>query len=93
MTVPVDLLLGALGWGGSALLVVSLLQSKLTRLRVLNLISCVLLVVYNIALSVWPMAAMNAALLVINGFYLVREARKGTPSAASSPQEDLARQC
>ena len=39
--------LDILGWGGSALLVYSLLQSRLLRLRVLNLAACVILTVFN----------------------------------------------
>ena len=39
--------LDVLGWGGSALLVFSLLQARVLRFRVLNLTACVLLVVFN----------------------------------------------
>lgn len=78
-----DVLLAVVGWGGSALLVISILQSDLTRLRILNLASCVILVGYNAAIAVWPMAAMNAALLVINAVHLVRARRSRSADAVT----------
>lgn len=75
-------LLEAVGWAGSALLVFSLLQRDMKRLRVLNLIACVVLIGYNGWIGVWPMLAMNSALALINTYYLVvmrREAKAVTP--------------
>jgi hypothetical protein len=65
-------LLSIIGWGGSALVVVSLLQTRILRLRVLNLIGCVILVGFNLAIPVWPMVGMNAVLAVINVVYMWR---------------------
>jgi hypothetical protein len=61
-----------LGWAGSAVLVWSLSQARLLRLRVLNLIGSVVLVVYNAALSVWPMVGLNAAMTGINAYHLYK---------------------
>ncbi|WP_246486881.1 hypothetical protein [Kribbella qitaiheensis] len=61
-----------IGWGGSALVVVSLLQTRILRLRFLNLIGCVILVGFNLAIPVWPMVGMNAVLAVINLVHLWR---------------------
>ena len=36
-----DLLLDVMGWGGSALLVFSLMQARVLRFRVLNLVACI----------------------------------------------------
>ena len=47
MTLIADYWLDLLGWGGSALLVFSLLQTRVLRFRVLNLLACVVLVVFN----------------------------------------------
>jgi hypothetical protein len=54
------------GWAGSALLVVSLLQTRLMRLRVLNGVASAVLVGYNAVLGVWPIVAMNVVLVGIN---------------------------
>jgi hypothetical protein len=64
--------LDVLGWGGSALLVYSLLQTRILRLRLFNCLASVLLVIFNAAIAVWPMVGLNVALTVINGFYIVR---------------------
>lgn len=64
--------LDALGWGGSALLVFSLLQARVLRFRSLNLVACLLLLVFNAAIGVWPMVGMNAVLALINVWFIVR---------------------
>lgn len=66
----------AVGWAGSALLVFSLLQARVLRLRVLNTIACVVLVFFNAVIEVWPMVAMNVVLCVINIFFIVKLLRE-----------------
>ncbi|GGM02671.1 hypothetical protein GCM10012279_20370 [Micromonospora yangpuensis] len=58
------------GWAGSALLVWSLVQARIVRLRALNLVGCLVLIGYNAALAVWPMVGLNVVLAVINLWYL-----------------------
>ncbi|PZG21584.1 hypothetical protein C1I95_07255 [Micromonospora craterilacus] len=60
------------GWAGSALLVWSLLQTRILRLRALNLVGCLILIGYNTAIEVWPMVGLNVVLAVINVWYLRR---------------------
>lgn len=62
--------LDALGWAGSALLVFSLAQARVLRFRVLNLIACLVLVVFNGLIGVWPMMAMNVVLAGINLWFI-----------------------
>lgn len=62
--------LDLIGWAGSALLVWSLLQARILRLRALNLVGCLVLIGYNAALAVWPMVGLNVVLAVINIWYL-----------------------
>ena len=66
----------ALGWFGSALLVFSLLQARILRLRVLNTVACVILVFFNALVGVWPMVAMNIVLAGINLTFIVRMLRE-----------------
>lgn len=75
-------LLQALGWIGSAVLVISLLQTRVMRFRVLNLASCVVLIVFNAAIGVWPMAAMNVVLVGINIWAITRLLRDRHDSRA-----------
>ena len=63
------------GWIGSALLIVSLLQTRVLRFRVLNLVACVILVVFNALLAVWPMVGMNVATSAINLVFIARMLR------------------
>jgi hypothetical protein len=64
--------LDVIGWAGSALLVWSLLQTRLLRLRALNLLGCLVLIGFNAAVGVWPMVGLNVVLAVINVWYLWR---------------------
>ena len=63
--------LDVLGWGGSALLVFSLLQTRVLRFRLLNLLACLVLLVFNGLIGVWPMVGMNLVLCGINLWFIV----------------------
>lgn len=76
MTWLEDHWLDILGWGGSALLVFSLLQTRVLRFRVLNLVACLILLVFNGLIAVWPMVGMNAVLAGINVWFIVRLLRE-----------------
>lgn len=62
--------LDLLGWGGSALLIYSLMQARVLRFRVLNTVGCVVLIVFNALLGVWPMVGMNVVLAGINLWFI-----------------------
>ena len=62
--------LNALGWAGSALLIYSLLQARVLRFRILNLIASAVLTVFNAILGIWPMVAMNLVLCLINVWFI-----------------------
>lgn len=61
-----------LGWAGSGILVISLLQTRVVRLRLINLLGSGLLGVYNLIIEVWPMVGLNVVLALINVFFLVK---------------------
>ena len=65
-----------LGWGGSALLVFSLLQARVLRFRTLNLAATLILLVFNAVIEVWPMVGMNSVLAVINIVFILRLTRE-----------------
>ncbi|MFK3982262.1 YgjV family protein [Micromonospora sp. NPDC050397] len=64
--------LDVIGWSGSALLVWSLLQTRVLRLRALNLVGSLVLIGYNAALGVWPGVGLNVVIAIINVLYLRR---------------------
>ncbi|GAA1772978.1 hypothetical protein [Nostocoides vanveenii] len=73
--------LDILGWAGSALLVVSVMQTRILRLRLLNLAATIALLIFNWGLGIWSMVAMNAVLAALNVFYIAklqRERRAGS---------------
>ncbi|MFC7489391.1 MULTISPECIES: hypothetical protein [unclassified Knoellia] len=74
--------LDALGWFGSALLVFSLLQARILRLRVLNTVACIILTFFNAFLGVWPMVAMNVVLAAINLWFIARMLRERNDESA-----------
>lgn len=74
--------LDALGWAGSALLVISLLQARVLRFRVLNTVACVVLIAFNAILAIWPMVAMNVVLTTINLWFIWRLLSERRPSDA-----------
>ncbi len=63
-------LLDLVGWGGSVLLIFSVMQARVLRFRVLNLLACIVLTGFNAALGIWPMVAMNVVLCLINLWHI-----------------------
>lgn len=59
-------MLEAIGWIGSAILVLSLVQTRILRLRILNLTGCLVHIGYNTAVGVWPMVGLNVVLAIVN---------------------------
>lgn len=72
LSMTLEMWWAAFGWLGSALVVFSLLQTNMLWLRVFNLIGCVLAVIYNAPLAIWPSVGLNAAITVINAIHLYR---------------------
>ncbi len=61
-----------IGWTGSALVVVSLVVPSIRKFRTLNLAGSLIATVYNVAFGIWPYAAMNAVIALIDLYWLVR---------------------
>ena len=74
--------LDVIGWCGSALLIFSLLQTRVLRFRALNLVACVVLAFFNASIGVPSMAAQNVVLAGINVYFLVRLLRERHDEAA-----------
>lgn len=65
-----------IGWVGSALVVVSLMQARVLRFRVMNLAGSVIAAGYNAIVGIWPFAVMNAIIAVIDVYWLARLLRE-----------------
>jgi hypothetical protein len=70
------------GWCGSALLIVSLLQTRVLRFRLLNVSASISLVVFNALVGVWPMVGMNLATTSINIWFIAKMLRERHDEAA-----------
>lgn len=67
--------LEAVGWAGSAVVVWSMMQQRILRLRLYNLVGCLVQILYNGVLGVWPLVTLNvvlAAIQVVNLRRLLR---------------------
>ena len=64
--------LEAIGWIGSAIVVWSMMQQRILRLRLYNLIGCLIQVLYNGVLGVWPVVALNVVLGIVQVVNLTR---------------------
>ncbi len=60
-----------IGYVGMAFVLLSFLMPKMVWLRVLNMVGSAFSLAYGIATKTFPTAALNAALLLINGFLLI----------------------
>jgi hypothetical protein len=65
-----------IGWVGSALVVVSLMQARVLRFRWLNFAGSVIAAAYNAVVGIWPFAVMNAVIAVIDAYWLWRLTRE-----------------
>jgi hypothetical protein len=55
-------------WGYISMIVVliSVLMKDIKKLRMINTISCIMFVIYGIALGAYPIVIMNSLVIVIN---------------------------
>ena len=73
-----NLVLEAIGWIGSLLVVWSLMVARVLRFRWMNLAGAAIATVYNAIIGIWPFAFMNLAITLIDIYWLwrlYREAR------------------
>ena len=61
-----------IGYAASLLVAVSLMMGSLVRLRWLNLVGAVTFTVYGLVIRAYPVAVVNAFIVVINVWHLVR---------------------
>ena len=61
-----------IGWIGSGIVVVSMLQQRITRLRLINLIGCLVSLVYAAVIGAWPLAGLNLVLAGIQIYNLLK---------------------
>ncbi|MCU0262250.1 MAG: hypothetical protein MUF09_01045 [Candidatus Nanopelagicales bacterium] len=70
------------GWISSILVVWSLMQARVLRFRVMNLAGAALATVVNAMLGIWPFAAMNGVIAVIDVYWIWKLTRERHDEAA-----------
>jgi hypothetical protein len=65
-----------LGYAGSVIVAISLMMRSLARLRLINSIGCLVFIVYGILIHAYPVAILDAFIVCINGFFLIRMYRQ-----------------
>lgn len=62
------------GYTASLLVLVSFLMKNVRKLRIINTIGCTVFIIYGILLG-WsiPIILTNGAIVLINGYYLVKK--------------------
>jgi len=70
-----NLIYEIIGYVASTLVAVSLMMSKILRLRIVNLIGAATFAVYGFLIGAMPVAGMNLFIVLINIYYLVQMTR------------------
>ena len=76
------------GYLASALIVLSLAMRSVVRLRTVSLIGSIVFVAYGVAIMAIPVIIANAAIALINIWYLRKELTASTPIAAVPIESD-----
>ncbi len=73
-----------IGYIGTALVIISMLMTSLTRLRIINLCGALLSMLYALSAAAYPVVLLNASLMVIQVVQLIRARRKNADAPAES---------
>ena len=76
MLMKTELIWELIGYFGSLLVVVSLLMSSVIKLRIINTLGSLIFCVYAMVIRSYPTAVMNAALVAINIYFLIKLTNK-----------------
>ena len=60
------------GYVASLVTVVSFLMKDVKKLRIVNLIACIMFVAYGLMISSYPLALVNFIVAIINIVYLIK---------------------
>lgn len=62
-----------IGYAASALVLLAFLMKNIRTLRIINSLGCILFVIYGVMLDSIPVIITNAAILLVNFYYLFIE--------------------
>lgn len=70
-----DFYMELFGYVGTALVILSMTMTSVTKLRIINICGSVISGIYSAFCHAWPVAVMNVCLICINVYHLIRESR------------------
>lgn len=79
-----------LGYVASLLVAISLMMRSVLRLRIVNVLGAICFTVYGLLISAYPIAVVNAAIILINLYYLAEMLRTRTLVTAIDIEHDSA---
>jgi len=68
-----DIFIEIIGYIGTAIVLVSMLMTSITKLRIINMCGGALSTVYALITGAMPVVVLNVALITINTVQLIRE--------------------
>ena len=67
-----EVLLEIFGYVGTMLIVLSMMMTSVTKLRIVNMTGSVISAIYGGLCGTWPVVVTNVCLFLINGFQLIK---------------------
>jgi hypothetical protein len=64
------------GYLASLLVLISFLMKNMTYLRLVNTLGCIVFIAYGVLLPSIPIIITNAAIVLINSYYLLKDRKK-----------------
>lgn len=61
------------GYIGTALVIISMMMSSVTKLRIINICGSIISGTYSYLSNAWPIVIMNICLIIINVYHLIKE--------------------
>ena len=60
------------GYIGTALVIISMMMKSIDKLRAINIAGGTISMIYSAFMNAWPIVVMNACLITINSYHLIR---------------------
>lgn len=61
------------GYIGTALVIISMMMSSVTKLRIINICGSIISGTYSYLSNAWPIVIMNICLIIINVYHLIKD--------------------
>ncbi len=61
------------GYIGTALVIISMMMTSVTKLRIINICGSVISATYSVFCNTWPIVIMNICLIIINSIHLYKD--------------------